>query len=121
MATITKVGTPTSELGNGLIVSLLSRIRTVLWGGPSPVATDAEMATSTSDVDESLTVWLLSRVRTFLWVSSGLFSAACLAIPAIGAFAYGTLDGLGTSFLAAILSACLFGLGSVLRFGPDII
>lgn len=120
MATITRVGTPTSDVRHG-ITSFFARMWALVWGAPHPVATETEMATPTSDVEESLTVWLFSRIRTFLWVSSGLFSAACLAIPAIGALAYGTFDGLETSFLAAILSACFFGLGSVLHFGPDII
>jgi len=120
MATRTKLAMPTSDLGNGL-TSFFYRIRALLWAPPRPLATDMEAANPTVHGDETLGGWLLSRVRTFLWVSSGLFSAACLAIPAIGAFAFGTSEGLGTSFLAAILSACFFGVGSVLRFGPDII
>src|SRR5205809_797888 len=59
------------------------------------------------------------RLRKFFWLSSGLFSAAAFAVPAIGALVYGTFEGGGTSFLAAVLSACLFGVTTLLHFGPD--
>lgn len=72
-----------------------------------------------ADFVEPLELTFLVRIRKFLWLSSGLFSAASFAIPAIGVLAFGTLDGLGTSFVAAVVSACLFGLGSLLHFGPD--
>jgi hypothetical protein len=59
------------------------------------------------------------RLRKFLWLSSGLFSAAAFAVPAIGVMLYGTFDGGGTSFMAAVVSACLFGVTTLLNFGPD--
>ena len=62
---------------------------------------------------------LVGRIRKFLWLSSGLFSAASFAIPAIGLFAYGTAEGMGTNFVAAVVSACLFGVTSLLHFGPN--
>ncbi|TLZ69162.1 MAG: hypothetical protein E6K06_05395 [Methanobacteriota archaeon] len=62
---------------------------------------------------------LVGRIRKFLWLSSGLFSAASFAIPAIGLFAYGTTEGMGTNFVAAVVSACLFGVTSLLHFGPN--
>jgi len=62
---------------------------------------------------------LVGRIRKFLWLSSGLFSAASFAIPGIGLFAYGTTEGMGTNFLAAVVSACLFGVTSLLHFGPN--
>jgi len=62
---------------------------------------------------------LVGRLRKFLWLSSGLFSAASFAIPAIGLFAYGTTEGMGTNFVAAVVSACLFGVTSLLHFGPN--
>lgn len=71
------------------------------------------------DLAEPLELTFLGRICKFLWLSSGLFSAASFAIPAIGVLAFGTLEGLGTSFLAAVVSACLFGLASLLHFGPD--
>lgn len=72
-----------------------------------------------ADLAESLELTILARIRKFLWLSSGLFSAASFAIPAIGVLAFGTLEGLDTSFLAAVVSACLFGLASLLHFGPE--
>ena len=62
---------------------------------------------------------LVGRIRKFVWLSSGLFSAASFAIPAIGLFAYGTTEGMGTNFVAAVVSACLFGVTSLLHFGPN--
>jgi len=41
------------------------------------------------------------------------------AVPAIGVMVYGTFEGGGTSFLAAVVSACLFGVTTLLNFGPD--
>jgi hypothetical protein len=73
-----------------------------------------------ADLGEPLELTFLARICKFLWLSSGLFSAASFAIPAIGVLAFGTLDGLGTSFLAAVVSGCLFGLASLLHFGPDV-
>ena len=60
-----------------------------------------------------------ARFRKFLWLSSGLFSAASFTIPAIGYLAFGTADGAATNFLAAVVSACLFGVASLFHFGPD--
>ncbi len=59
------------------------------------------------------------RVRKFLWLSSGMFSAASFAIPFIGYMGYGSTQVASTNFLAAIVSACLFGLASLLHFGPE--
>ena len=61
----------------------------------------------------------LARLRKFLWLSSGLFSAAALAVPMIGVLAFVSMEGVGPSFLAALASACVFGLASILHFGPD--
>lgn len=82
------------------------------------MATQAEHATS-ADFIEPLELTFLARIRTFLWLSSGLFSAASLAIPMIGVLAFGSMEGVGPSFLASLASACLFGLVSILHFGPE--
>ena len=91
-------------------------------GSPRTVATQSEVATLAGFVEpfEPLRVALLVRIRKFFWLSSGLFSAASFAIPAIGVIAFGSTVGLGTSFLAAVISACLFGLASFLHFGPEV-
>src|SRR3989441_12086089 len=62
---------------------------------------------------------LVGRIRKFVWLSSGLFSAASFAIPAIGLFVYGTTEGMGTNFLAAGRSAPGLRLPSSLPFGPN--
>ncbi|MGI0149540.1 MAG: hypothetical protein ACREDF_08430 [Thermoplasmata archaeon] len=72
-----------------------------------------------ADLAEPFELTFFARIRKFFWLSSGLFSAASFAIPAIGLLAFGTSDGVGTNFLAAIVSACLFGLASLLHFGPE--
>jgi len=63
---------------------------------------------------------LFARVRKFLWLSSGMFSAASFAIPFVGFMAYGTSQTASTNFLAAVVSACLFGIASLLHFGPEV-
>jgi hypothetical protein len=69
---------------------------------------------------ESFEFSLPARIRKFVWLSSGMFGAASLVIPALGIFALGaSTEGLGASFFAGIASACLFVLTSRLRFGPD--
>jgi len=47
------------------------------------------------------------------------FSAATFAMAMVGVLLYGRVDGLATSFLAGTVSAALFGLASIFRFGPD--
>ncbi|HYS99489.1 MAG TPA: hypothetical protein VEO20_02380 [Thermoplasmata archaeon] len=69
--------------------------------------------------EEEVELTFTARIRKFLWLSSGLFSAASFAIPAIGYLAYGTIEGASTNFLAAVVSACLFGFASLLHFGPE--
>src|SRR2546428_8740559 len=61
---------------------------------------------------------LVGRIRKFVWLSSGLFSAASFAIPAIGLFVYGTTEGMGTNFLAAVLSASPLRVAASPPFSP---
>lgn len=89
---------------------------TTTEGGRGAVAVDFG---TPADATEPLPLTLLARFRKFLWLSSGLFSAASFAIPAIGMAAFGTSEGLAARFLTAIVSACLFGVASLLHFGPD--
>jgi hypothetical protein len=74
-----------------------------------------------TDFAEPLELSFPARIRKFLWLSSGLFSAASFAMPALGILALGSVQtrGLGANFLAGIVSAALFGLASLLRFGPE--
>src|SRR2546428_13664358 len=62
---------------------------------------------------------LVGRIRKFVWLSSGLFSAASFAIPAIGLFVYGTTEGIGTNFLAAGVSAPHLGAAPSPHFVPQ--
>jgi hypothetical protein len=82
------------------------------------MATQAGHATW-ADLIKPLELWFFPRIRKFLWLWSGLFSAASFAIPMIGVVAFARTDGVVPSFLAAVASAALFGVASLLRFGPE--
>lgn len=71
------------------------------------------------NVAEVADLTVFTRLRMFLWLSTGLFSAGSFSISAIGYMAFGTVESAATNFLAAIVSACLFGFTSILHFGPD--
>jgi hypothetical protein len=98
-------------VGEAPAVAFLRRLWRWLWPPNSELAmaNEAEVPVLT----------FMDRLRKFLWLSSGLFSAAAFAIPAVGVMIYGTFDGGGTSFMAAVVSACLFGVTTFLNFGPD--
>src|SRR6059036_3203021 len=61
----------------------------------------------------------MDRLRKFLWLSSGLFSSAAFAGAASGVSGDGTFEGGGTSFMAAVVSSCFFGVTTCLNFGPE--
>lgn len=98
--------------------TILDRIRFLVWPASMPMSADAEALAMSSSTDAP-PLTLFERFRKFLWLSSGLFSAASFAIPVVGLMAFGSFEGIGTNFLVAVVSACLFGLASVLHFGPD--
>ena len=98
-------------VGESPAVAFLRRLWRWLW------PPNAELALVNEAEGPLLT--LTDRFRKFLWLSSGLFSAAAFAVPAVGVMVYGTFEGGGTSFLAAVISACLFGVTTFLNFGPD--
>ena len=83
------------------------------------MATIAETVPGSLEVREPADLTLSQRMRKFLWLSSGLFSAASFLIPALGYVAFGSFEGASTNFIAAVASACLFGLASLLHFGPE--
>src|SRR5438552_16910862 len=62
---------------------------------------------------------LVGRIRKFVWLSSGRFSAASFATPAIGLFVCRTTGGMGTKFLAAVLSVCIFAVASSMHDGTN--
>ncbi len=86
-----------------------------LWRWLWPPTPESAPAIETEAQDLTLT----GRLRKFLWLSSGLFSAASLAIPVLGYVVFGAFDGMATNFVAAVASAALFGLASLLHFGPE--
>lgn len=59
------------------------------------------------------------RFKHFAWLSTGMFSAAALAVAFIGYTWTGAFEAASSNFFASILSGALFGLSHVLRFGPN--
>lgn len=121
MATKTQTtsGTNTGKPIGFVFLGWIRRLGSALYGTGQPIAADAPLAPSV-DFVVSPELTFAGRIRKFLWLSSGLFSAASFAIPVVGLVAFGSFDGVGTNFLAAVVSACLFGLTTLLHFGPDV-
>jgi len=59
------------------------------------------------------------RIRHFVWLSTGMFSAAALALAFLGYLWTETFTNAASNFLASIVSGAMFGLSSVLKFGPN--
>lgn len=109
-------------VGERLELPFLARLRplrSTLWAIGARLR-NLTATRPTADIDVHLELTFPARIRKFLWLTSGLFSAASMAIPVMGLIAFGRAEGVGTSFLAAVVSACLFGLTSLLHFGPDV-
>lgn len=75
--------------------------------------------TEAPEAIEVLEIPLAARVREFLWLSSGMFSAAALALSFLGFFTLGAEEDAARNFLAAVASSILFGICTVLKLGPD--
>lgn len=75
--------------------------------------------TETPEAIEVLDLPLAARVREFLWLSSGMFSAAALALSFLGFFTLGAQEDAARNFFAAVVSSILFGICTVLKLGPD--
>src|SRR5256886_15733656 len=58
------------------------------------------------------------RFRHFAWLSTGMFSAAALALAFLGYAWSGNVAGAASHFFASIVLGGLFGLTSALKFGP---
>ncbi len=78
-------------------------------------------ATETLGVEVSLddAPAFIAQFRKFLWLSSGMFSTSSLAIAFGDFFAAGAYQAANTHFLAAVVSAVLFGIATFLKLGPD--
>src|SRR5207245_9833489 len=96
-------------LGESPAIAFLHRLWKWLW------PPNVELAPANEAEAPVLT--FMDRLRKFLWLSSGLFSAAAFAVPAIGSIAYGTFEGGGTSSLAAVGTACVFGVMTFVNCG----
>ncbi len=64
-------------------------------------------------------VSLISQVRHFLWLSSGMFSMSAFALAFVDYWTLGPAEQAATHFVAAVLSAALFGAATFLKFDPD--
>jgi len=58
------------------------------------------------------------RIRHFVWLSTGMFSAAALALAFLGYAWIGSFSDAASNFLASVASGAIFGLSTVLKFGP---
>ena len=59
------------------------------------------------------------RFRHFAWLSTGMFSAAALALAFLGYAWSGNVAGAASNFFASIVSGGLFALTSALKFDPS--
>lgn len=64
-------------------------------------------------------VSFITQFRKFLWLSSGMFSASALSLAFLGYMLAGSAEGASTNFLAAVISACLFAIATLMKLGPD--
>jgi hypothetical protein len=90
------------------------------------VATVLERAALTSadmsnlGTSRAFAIWtMIARLRKIVWLWSGAFSVACFAASFAGYVLVRAVESAGTSFLAGVVAAGVFGATSVLRFGPD--
>jgi hypothetical protein len=58
------------------------------------------------------------RVRHFLWLSTGMFTAAALALAFLGYLWSGAFEAAASEVGASMVSGILFGVSCVLKFGP---
>jgi len=61
---------------------------------------------------------LISEVRLFLWLASGMFSTSALALAFLDYWVVASSSAAETHFVAAIVSAALFGVATLLKLGP---
>lgn len=84
------------------------------------VATTTATENVTPDADAILPeVSRVAQIRQFLWLSSGMFSMSAFALAFLDYWTLGPQGQAATHFVAAIVAAALFGVATVLKFGPD--
>jgi len=59
------------------------------------------------------------RLKRFLWLSSGMFSAAALAVAFLGYYYVGSFQEASSNFIASIASGGIFWASDSLKFGPS--
>jgi len=91
---------------------------TVFQELPGLVTSPAAAETST-DTTMEIEPSFEERIRKLLWVSSGMFSVVSLGLAFTGYAAMNAYQAASSNFLAAIGSAVLFGIASLLKYGPD--
>ncbi len=64
-------------------------------------------------------VSLASQIRHFLWLSSGMFSMSAFALAFLEFWSAEPAGQGPVHFLAAVASAGLFGVATLLKLGPD--
>lgn len=64
-------------------------------------------------------VSFISQIRTFLWLSSGMFSMSALALAFLDYWMVASSSQAELHVFAAIASALLFGLATILKLGPS--
>jgi hypothetical protein len=60
----------------------------------------------------------VERVEKFVWLASGMFSVAALGLAFTGYITFAAYERAGASFLAAVAASGVFGITSLLKFGP---
>jgi hypothetical protein len=79
----------------------------------------ATVSTTESAADAVLVpVSLVSQIRLFLWLASGMFSTSALALAFIDYWVVASGEQAAMHFLAAIVTAALFGVATLLKLGP---
>lgn len=77
------------------------------------------MATTADPVPGQEDLTLVERLRKFVWLSSGMFSVAALGLAFTGYFTFAAYEAAASNFLAAVAASGVFGVTTLLKFGPD--
>lgn len=83
------------------------------------MATATETALPEAAVPENFWESIPDRIREFVWLTSGMFSAAALALSFMGYFTLNSSATAAQNFAAAVASAVGFGVCTLLKYGPE--
>jgi hypothetical protein len=76
-------------------------------------------AAQTAPAAAARSLSLRSQFRFFFCLSSGMFSMSALALAFLDHWGLGSAGQAATYFMATVVAAGLFGIATVLEFGPD--